>query len=86
MLTANVAVLAGFGIILGGCRDPFFNGLFVLTALIAIASLPFSGGEGAGGRVRPWLRRLSVIFLALSFAEVLYAANELEGVGFPIPT
>jgi hypothetical protein len=69
VLTANVALLAGFGIILAECREPFLNALFTATALAAIVALPFSG--------RSWLRGAGLFFLALSFAEVLCAASML---------
>jgi hypothetical protein len=69
VLAANAALLTGFGIILAECREPFLNAFFTLMALVAVVALPFSGGS--------WLRRAGLLFLALSFAEVLYAAYTL---------
>ena len=68
VLAANVAVLMGFGIILDRCREPLFQAFFSLAALAALAALPFAGGR---------LRWVSFLFLATSFAEVLYAASML---------
>lgn len=68
VLAANVALLAGFCVLLAGGREPFCVALFTGAALAALVALRFAGG---------WLRRVSLVFLALSFAEVLYAASRL---------